>query len=114
MTMEETRHRRGMVSSNEAAASAGHTKGNVDTPEEEEVLVDDEAIHFREEHYQELRHTMGVSSTEEGDTSPPGLPPDALTAIQDLWTPLSRPLLENHEPNHGGGGVHGRNHGTGT
>ena len=50
-----------------------------------EALPDDEEIHYREEHYQELRRTMGVGNEADGDTAPPA----TLAAIQELWTPVS-------------------------
>ena len=52
-------HNNKIASSSKVPVSGGDTICDADTPEEEEVLVDDEEIHFREEHYQELRHTRG-------------------------------------------------------
>ena len=72
----------------------GCKKGAAEREQEEEdeetgVLLDDKEIHYREDYYQELRHTMGIATMEEADSAPARFPPPTLEAIQYLCAPLS-------------------------
>ena len=54
------------------------------------TLPDDEEINRREEHYQNLRCTIGVGAEgEEPENAPLGFHADTLEAIQAQWDPLS-------------------------
>ena len=61
--------------------------------EEEEApattLPDDEEIHNREEHYQQLRRVVGVGSDADGDATPLGFSSHTLDELQALWSPLT-------------------------
>ena len=52
-------------------------------------LPDDEEIHRREEHYQQLRQVVGVVGEVDGDTTPLGFSSHTLDELQALWSPLS-------------------------
>ena len=57
------------------------------------TALPDEEIQRREEHYQELRSTMGMGDTHEGDEAPLAFSSDTLDQVQALWSPLTAGML---------------------
>ena len=105
-----------MIATEEVAESAGAEEDMG----EEEVLADNEENCHCEEHYQTLRHVVGVGSSEEGDMAPLLFPTSTLTAmtLRPLVTTFSGrtvgqsgALPEDYKSDDGGSGVHRGNNG---